>query len=341
MNASYYPTTFYSILNPIFYFSKIFGLAPFTLKPTCYKKSKGNIIWCIILLIIYITIFICFNEEQNANAGFITALTAEVNSYCTQFGMWFAIILAIYFSNDLTAAIADIDKLDGPSLTNAVVALQFSSITWCLKRRFLLINNTVENMFNKIETCTLTIFSSTKIVSSDLLQDQVINMFENVREKHIELCNICFKINKCYSFQILVMVLQSFITIILAMYFGGKSLLGKGEVSIPFVIYCGNQMFLAIVQVVVLVLICSSTVAEARKTGDLIHNSLTYLEPCKNEMFLQASYFSLQLLHNNFDFTASGVITIDPSLLLEIVGAICTYLVIVVQFEISYPTKNC
>ncbi|KAF5301558.1 hypothetical protein FQR65_LT08863 [Abscondita terminalis] len=403
LKMGYVPKTVYSVLNPIFYSSKIIGLTPFSLNSTRYKNSKLNKIWCCILLIVYVTIFSCFKEQLHVSAGFITALTAKVDSYCNQFGMWFAIIFAMRFANDLIGAITDLNKLDGelhktfkvnikeehcksfknfvivlvvvlvysifysvnavfmttvldtrsprvivdyiiyvgPTLTKTVITLQFSSITWCLKRRFILLNKAIENRFNKFNAFTSTIISDAKIVPSDVMQDKVINVFEDVREKHIQLCMICVKINSCYSFQILMLVLQNFITIILAMYFGGRNLFGHDVISVGFLIYCFNQMFSAIVQIVALVLICSSTVMEARRTGDLIHNSLTFLEPCKKEMYLQASYFSLQLLHNNFDFTASGVLTIDPSLLLEIVGAICTYLVIVVQFEISYPTPNC
>ncbi|KAF5284027.1 hypothetical protein FQA39_LY17160 [Lamprigera yunnana] len=381
------------------YNSKIFGLTPFSINSSEYKRSILNIMLCFLLFIIYLTLFIIFNEKQAINTGFITTLTSELDFYCNQFSMLSGVILAIHYAKDSITGdinqfdvelqhlfkislndeyrkntiviysavgftlclliynsvsvlfmefVVDIKKLRGiadfiiymgPIMANTVITLQFTSIVWCLKRRFLLLNNIVSNVYNKINSYKTCIFLQTNVKSSDFLQDRVINIFESTREMHNKLCNISITINKCYSFQLLLLVLQSYLTVILATYSGGRNLFGKKPVSIKYLIYSGNQMFLAVLHITALVLTCSHTTREARKTGDLVHDTLSSLEPCRTDTYIQVSYFSLQMLHNNFVFTAFGIFTMDYSLLLEIIGGICTYMVIVVQFEIAYGKK--
>nr|CAD7573886.1 unnamed protein product [Timema californicum] len=45
--------------------------------------------------------------------------------------------------------------------------------------------------------------------------------------------------------------------------------------------------------------------------------------------------FSLQLLHSKIQFTACGFFTLDYTLLHSIVAALTTYLIILIQFQLS------
>ncbi|XP_031334548.1 uncharacterized protein LOC116164498 isoform X3 [Photinus pyralis] len=221
----------------------------------------------------------------------------------------------------------------GAPLTSTITVFQFSAVVMSLRSRFRLLNARINSISTKLFFRNAPLFT----IYSRGTSKAATNM-------------ICRDVNTCYSLEILMIVLQNFISLILSLYFGGKSIFHKRESS-AFIIYnyC-NQLFLATVQTMVLVLICTSTVAEmvvslpitlqARKTGDLIHNAVTMQEPCNESMYLQASLFSLQLMHSSVQFTACGVFPIDASLLLSILGAITTYLVIVVQFEISYPRTD-
>ncbi|XP_031334547.1 putative gustatory receptor 28a isoform X2 [Photinus pyralis] len=237
----------------------------------------------------------------------------------------------------------------GAPLTSTITVFQFSAVVMSLRSRFRLLNARINSISTKLffrNAPLFTIYSrgtskaATNMIPLRLADHKIFNIFEDLRNKHNDLCRICRDVNTCYSLEILMIVLQNFISLILSLYFGGKSIFHKRESS-AFIIYnyC-NQLFLATVQTMVLVLICTSTVAEARKTGDLIHNAVTMQEPCNESMYLQASLFSLQLMHSSVQFTACGVFPIDASLLLSILGAITTYLVIVVQFEISYPRTD-
>ncbi|KAJ9600499.1 hypothetical protein L9F63_009269 [Diploptera punctata] len=50
--------------------------------------------------------------------------------------------------------------------------------------------------------------------------------------------------------------------------------------------------------------------------------------------------FSLQLLHRKVQFTACGFFPLDFTLLYSIVGAVTTYLVILIQFQLSFSNTD-
>ncbi|XP_021930650.1 putative gustatory receptor 28a isoform X3 [Zootermopsis nevadensis] len=50
--------------------------------------------------------------------------------------------------------------------------------------------------------------------------------------------------------------------------------------------------------------------------------------------------FSLQLLHRKVHFTACGIFPLDFTLLYSIFGAVTTYLVILIQFQLSIEHDN-
>ncbi|KAJ9583546.1 hypothetical protein L9F63_022109, partial [Diploptera punctata] len=54
-----------------------------------------------------------------------------------------------------------------------------------------------------------------------------------------------------------------------------------------------------------------------------------------NNLVFQLELFSLQLLHQKIQFTACGFFPLDFTLLYSIVGAVTTYLVILVQFQLN------
>lgn len=104
---------------------------------------------------------------------------------------------------------------------------------------------------------------------------------------------------------------------------------------------------LVIVPVVSLAYLCDLTTVEAGQTmniiqdlaierfdhfGDDVRNLAFILSPMIALIF-QLDLISLQSFHQNIEFTASRLFKIDLTLVYGIIGAITTYLVILLQFS--------
>ncbi|XP_039282307.1 putative gustatory receptor 28b isoform X2 [Nilaparvata lugens] len=90
---------------------------------------------------------------------------------------------------------------------------------------------------------------------------------------------------------------------------------------------------MSLVQLNFLAYICSATSKEASFTGILVHGLLNSdLQP---RMRKELMIFSQQILHQKITFTAAGFFVIDFTLINNVIGAVTTYLVILIQFQLS------
>ncbi|XP_049962103.1 putative gustatory receptor 2a [Schistocerca serialis cubense] len=88
---------------------------------------------------------------------------------------------------------------------------------------------------------------------------------------------------------------------------------------------------------------CSATVDEASRSADLLLKAL--LAPIfgysrANELRIQLQLFLQQVQHRRPRFTACGLFTIDLSILSTMVAAVISYLIIIVQFQISNTNES-
>ncbi|XP_069677283.1 putative gustatory receptor 28b [Periplaneta americana] len=79
-------------------------------------------------------------------------------------------------------------------------------------------------------------------------------------------------------------------------------------------------------------------ITQANRTAVLVHKLLSKTKDPEVREELQL--FSLQLLHRKVQFTACGFFPLDFTLLYSIVGAVTTYLVILIQFQISFSSTT-
>ncbi|KAJ9599792.1 hypothetical protein L9F63_026359, partial [Diploptera punctata] len=76
----------------------------------------------------------------------------------------------------------------------------------------------------------------------------------------------------------------------------------------------------------------------ANRSKTLVHRLL-----CKTqdvEIREELELFSLQISHQKIRFTACGFFPLDFTLLYSIIGAVTTYVVILVQFEMSFHDQQ-
>ncbi|XP_021942396.1 uncharacterized protein LOC110841299 [Zootermopsis nevadensis] len=74
------------------------------------------------------------------------------------------------------------------------------------------------------------------------------------------------------------------------------------------------------------------------RTADLVHKVMNVAQDVDVKKELEL--FSLQLVHRKVEFTACGFFPINFSLLYSIVGAVTTYLVILIQFHKLYDAET-
>ncbi|KAK4883535.1 hypothetical protein RN001_006854 [Aquatica leii] len=156
---------------------------------------------------------------------------------------------------------------------------------------------------------------------------------------HQKLCELSENVNKAYSFQLLFMLIALFLNSIMTLFYWAIQSVpeNKTKIFIADVIYMNNKFIFGVIQILILVYVCSSTSEEAKKTSRLIHDIIPPSNMLQNReaLQIQLSCFSLQLANHNIEFNACGIFSINESLIYSIIGAASAYLVIVIQFELS------
>lgn len=131
-----------------------------------------------------------------------------------------------------------------------------------------------------------------------------------------------------------------------------------GSFSIlQFIIFFSYQIVVHFLSVVAIVYVSSTASRESEKTARCVHKLLN----CTNNEALkvQLAHFSMQLIHRKFKFTAGSLFNLDSKLLFtvrnftsffirdnssnlyhwQVIKALSTYVVILVQFNINQEAK--
>ncbi|KAK6643893.1 hypothetical protein RUM43_000158 [Polyplax serrata] len=94
--------------------------------------------------------------------------------------------------------------------------------------------------------------------------------------------------------------------------------------SLIWILYFLSQFF-------VLIIVSDLSTKEAEKTANYLHE--LFIESDDVELKEEIEIFSLQLLHRKVEFNACGFFKLDFSLLHSMVGAVTTYIIILMQFQ--------
>ncbi|XP_075222692.1 uncharacterized protein LOC142325166 [Lycorma delicatula] len=159
-----------------------------------------------------------------------------------------------------------------------------------------------------------------------------------IRETHRFLYSLHGDINSFYSLQLLCSVSSSIISIISVLYcFALFSISGLNLYYQHFWINIINTVFVAsynFIKLLIIVYVCTSTSDEVSSTSGLVHcilNEESIPAGVHNELHL----FSNQLMHQKIVFTACGFFNLDFTLISVVIGAVSTYMVILIQFQIT------
>ncbi|KAJ9599139.1 hypothetical protein L9F63_010407, partial [Diploptera punctata] len=153
------------------------------------------------------------------------------------------------------------------------------------------------------------------------------------------LCELCENVNYIFSVRILISVAHKFCCITGSLYFILIQIMFIYDFEyIPSIVISVIHFCTKSISLVIILHQCSSTSYEANRTAILVHKLLNKTEDPEVREELQL--FSLQLLHRKVQFTACGFFPLDFTLLYSIIGAVTTYLVILIQFQLTFNDKN-
>ncbi|XP_058801055.1 putative gustatory receptor 28a [Phymastichus coffea] len=183
-------------------------------------------------------------------------------------------------------------------VTVSSVMLQYSFFLSFLSQLFVIVNNNFANL------------KATPKIQFVSLKDQlVIRRFVHQRNLHMSLSAICKELDRFYSLPALLCIFYVFSTLILCAYYVVKSFFfNKTGLSTTFLFNCFAQ---------------------------LIHGSTVLFILTRSASILveEMNQFSSYLLHENIQFSAAGLFSIDGNLMMSIIGSITTYMVILLQFQ--------
>ncbi|XP_056645857.1 putative gustatory receptor 2a [Diorhabda sublineata] len=172
---------------------------------------------------------------------------------------------------------------------------------------------------------------------SSLKEIQKINTLESLKELYEDILNIGEELSSIYSFSLLLIITNQFVSIFSSLYncFFGYYIDGEfiqpnsiQDLLVPLLslIHPGGQLLATTI-------ICQLTISECKRTGKLIFR--IPVTRTNKTLIKRINFFSLHILHKKFDITACGFFDINCSLLLSIVGAVTVYLVTFIQFDLA------
>lgn len=295
------------------------------------KRSCGCV-WkkiCIILMshlfISLLSVASCFVSDMFAlmrgpnTVSFITFNAVTFACFLTEFQIVGFLMLLKQLISDLNNSIRDLGRIKGNKGNS------------CSCSKMLPLNSTapvfVTSAYEKLQQNARNNDShSTKVIFLRDIQDS--------------LCGTSETLNSAYSFLLLYTSAKTFICLTHSLYFillrlfmSDSNTCGDGS---PYSYYMWFLHYA--IKLVWLVFYSSSAIQQANRTAVLVHKLITKTrDPGLRE---ELRLFSLQLLHRKVKFTACGFFPLDFTLLYSIVGAVTTYLVILIQFQLSLPKAD-
>uniref|UniRef100_A0A182SL26 Gustatory receptor n=1 Tax=Anopheles maculatus TaxID=74869 RepID=A0A182SL26_9DIPT len=159
---------------------------------------------------------------------------------------------------------------------------------------------------------------------------------------HDELCEVGKIINRMYSVQMLVAMAHGFVAITAEFYFLYCSLT---EQEVPILFRSAEVFVLALTYIsytalkcVVPIFVCWKTKTDSQRTGIEMHYLANVVDEC--HCYEVVNHLSLKLLNHHLNFSACGFFDLDMTTLYAITGAITSYLIILIQFNLAAIQKS-
>ncbi|XP_053949215.1 gustatory receptor for bitter taste 66a-like [Anastrepha ludens] len=167
----------------------------------------------------------------------------------------------------------------------------------------------------------------------DVLQERFISLCQ----LHDSTCRIAKLLNELWCYPILLLMAFSFLVFTSQLYFVYCAKMGQ---SIPLIFRTAKEPVISVVLLIYLSGKCVSlnffswkTSQASRHTGICLHRCGVAADT--NEVYEIVNHLSLKLLNHTVNFSAFGFFTLDMSTLNAVCGAITSYLIILIQFNMA------
>ncbi|KAF5301562.1 hypothetical protein FQR65_LT08867 [Abscondita terminalis] len=118
---------FYTVLAPMYYLIKLFGLTPFSLNKDAFVKSKMWILWSLILSVALFTMSIVYDdyEDEWSTQWFMINVIHYLDRRSSQVGVFSGIFFQCFYINEILAEINNLNEFDLGSSSMLHINLQF------------------------------------------------------------------------------------------------------------------------------------------------------------------------------------------------------------------------
>ncbi|XP_021708300.1 uncharacterized protein LOC23687622 isoform X1 [Aedes aegypti] len=220
----------------------------------------------------------------------------------------------------------------------SMTCVYVSCMTYLILKQFISVNALISKTFptNKVSSVETTNSTKCNNVSHYNEEQQLVNLNEikMIMDKLNETVDL---VNHTFSIQVLYCVGVSFVIGIVCSFYLFRAVIYRNDQlamgAINFIWYMYYLSF-----VLFFIAIGSRISQEGRRIGITVHKAINFCNTSGtviNELII----FSQQLLHHNPVITC-GLFVYDWSLLYTMLGATATYLIILIQFDVSFPSLD-
>uniref|UniRef100_A0A182K9M1 Gustatory receptor n=1 Tax=Anopheles christyi TaxID=43041 RepID=A0A182K9M1_9DIPT len=185
-------------------------------------------------------------------------------------------------------------------------------------------------------------FLPTDVRQRPKIEQRLDNKLILICRTHDELCEIGKVVNRMYSVQMLVAMAHGFVAITAEFYFLYCSLTQQ---EVPILFRSAEVFLLALAYIayialkcIVPIFVCWKTKTDSQRTGIEMHYLANVIDEC--HCYEVVNHLSLKLLNHQLNFSACGFFDLDMTTLYAITGAITSYLIILIQFNLAAIQKS-
>ncbi|XP_026333131.1 gustatory receptor for sugar taste 43a [Hyposmocoma kahamanoa] len=162
----------------------------------------------------------------------------------------------------------------------------------------------------------------------------VVSVCEAIRRLaglHSSLCEVVRRIDDSYGLPVVIILLSTMLHLIVTPYFLIMELIvsiNRVHFLVLQFLWCATHLL----RMLVIVEPCHYTILEGKNTEEMICKLMT-TAPVTGTLPSRLEQFSRQLMLQNVSYSPMGMCTLDRPLVASIIGAVTTYLVILIQFQ--------
>nr|AVH87327.1 gustatory receptor 12 [Holotrichia parallela] len=219
---------------------------------------------------------------------------------------------------------------------NTIMLFQYVNLLLLIRQRFIWVNRKLKSISNfsypicvgenKVTLTPIQIVKHKSFLFDARLQLEVLAKI------YSKLCDISRLTNWTYNIQILITVTSRFVMITTQLINTYNAIRDPRRGSYIEYSVMSTYLALHLSKIFMVASVSENTAYTARHTAIYLHNAWEIVPDLRNEI----QYFSLQILHQNLSFTGCGFFALDYTLIYNIVGAIATYFIIVIQLEKAF-----